>query len=169
MRGPAAYATAPLAVFGWGNPGRGDDALGPRLLARVEAWAEARPDARLEAFPDFQLQIEHVEDLRGRGLALFLDASVTAPAPFAFREVRPSPDASFTSHALSPEALLHAYRRATGLPPPPAFVLAVRGERFELGEDLGPAAERNLEAAWRFLQGLLADPDPGRWRRLLDA
>lgn len=164
----AALALRPLAVFGWGNPGRGDDALGPRLLARVEAWAEAQPDARLEAIPDFQLQIEHVEDLRGRGLALFLDASMAAPAPFAFREARPAPDASFTSHALSPEALLHAFLRATGKAPPPSFVLAVRGERFELGEDLGPAAERNLEAAWRFLQGLLSDPDPDRWRRLAD-
>lgn len=165
---PSGLALQPLAVFGWGNPGRGDDALGPRLLARVEAWAEARADARLDAFPDFQLQIEHVEDLRGRDLALFLDASLAAPVPFAFREVRPAPDASFTSHALSPEALLHAYGRATGEAPPPAFVLAVRGERFELGEELGAAAERNLEAAWRFLQGLLSDPDPGRWRRLAD-
>ncbi len=164
----ASLALKPLAVFGWGNPARGDDALGPRLLARVEAWVEARPDARLEAFTDFQLQIEHVEDLRGRGLALFLDASVAAPAPFAFREARPAPDASFTSHALSPEALLHAFARVTGAAPPPSFVLAVRGERFALGEGLGPAAERNLEAAWRFLQGLLSDPDPARWRSLAD-
>ncbi|MFN8011333.1 MAG: hydrogenase maturation protease [Holophagaceae bacterium] len=162
-----ALALKPLVVFGWGNPGRGDDALGPRLLARVEIWAEAQAEAPLEAIPDFQLQIEHVEDLRGRDLALFLDASVAAPAPFAFREAHPAPDASFTSHALSPEALLHAFARVTGTPPP-AFVLAVRGERFELGEDLGPSAERNLEAAWRFLQGLLSDPDPARWRRLAE-
>ena len=166
--GDAALALKPLAVFGWGNPARGDDALGPRLLARVEAWAEARPDPRLEAIPDFQLQIEHVEDLRGRGLALFLDASMTAPPPFAFREARPAPDASFTSHALSPEALLHAFVRVTGTVPPPSFVLAVRGERFDLGEGLGPGAERNLEAAWRFLQGLLSDPDPDHWRSLTD-
>ncbi len=165
--GEPAVAAAPLAVFGWGNPGRGDDALGPRLLARVEAWSEARPDARLEAIADFQLQVEHVEDLRGRQLALFLDASVTAPAPFAFREIHPAPDASFTSHALAPEALLQAYAQVAGSPPP-AFVLAVRGECFELGEDLGPAAERNLEAAWRFLQRLLSHPDPARWRALAD-
>jgi hydrogenase maturation protease len=168
MRDAVALASQPLAVLGWGNPGRGDDALGPRLLDRVEAWAEARPDPRLEAFADFQLQIEHVEDLRDRALVLFLDASVAAPVPFAFREVHPSPDASFTSHALSPEALLHAYARATGEAPPPAFVLEVRGEHFELGAGLGPAAELNLEAAWRFLQGLLSDPDPARWRRLTD-
>jgi hydrogenase maturation protease len=168
MGGPGAVATLPVAVFGWGNPGRGDDALGPRLLARVEAWAEAHPEARLEAIPDFQLQVEHVEDLRGRGLALFLDASVTAPAPFAFRELHPAPDASFTSHALSPEALLHAFVQVAGAAPPPAFVLAVRGERFDLGEDLGPAAERNLEAAWRFLRDLLSNPDVARWRRLAD-
>ena len=79
-----------LVVFGWGNDARGDDGLGPLLLARV---AGARwPD--VTTIEDFQLQIEHALDLEGADMALFLDASVSAPPPFAFREIEMRRDAT---------------------------------------------------------------------------
>ena len=150
-----------LVVFGWGNDARGDDGLGPLLLARVAraAWAEVR------TIEDFQLQIEHALDLEGADLALFLDAGKGTPAPFAFAEIEPDRGATFTTHALAPEAVLDVYARALGKAPPPAFTLCVRGEQFELGQGLSPEASARLEAAWSFVNELMREPTAESWRR----
>ncbi len=157
-----------LVILGYGNPSRGDDALGSLLLARAEAMAAARGlDAAL--VEDFQLQVEHALDLEERDLALFLDAAESGRAPFQFRRLAPAEDATYTTHAISPEAVLHAFRLVRGAEPPPAFLLGVRGVAFELGEDVSAEAHRNLEAAAAFLAGLLDDPDPRRWTAMAAA
>jgi len=150
-----------LVVFGWGNDARGDDGLGPLLLARV-AGVGFPEVATIE---DFQLQIEHALDLEGAETALFLDAGRGTPAPFVFAEVEPRRGESYTSHAIAPEAVLDVYARSLGKTPPPSFALCVRGERFELGEGLSPEAAERLEAAWDFLQGLMRDRAVEAWRR----
>lgn len=142
---------APVLVLAAGNPSRGDDALGPALAARLEA--AALPG--VEVLVDFQLQVEHALDLAGRQRVIFVDAALDAMPPFELRPVVPGRDASHTSHALSPAAVLETFERITGAPAPEAQVLAVRGEAFEFGEPLSPAACAHLEAAWDFLQALL--------------
>jgi hydrogenase maturation protease len=154
-----------LVVFGWGNDARGDDGLGPMLLDRV--GRAALPD--VTTIEDFQLQIEHALDLDGANLALFLDAGRDTPDPYAFTEIAARRDASHTTHALSPEALLDVYRRSLGREPPPAFVLCVRGESFELGESLTDQARERLEAASEFLMRLMRERTPEAWRRAAQA
>ena len=150
-----------LVVFGWGNDARGDDGLGPLLLQRVAraGWPEVR------AIEDFQLQIEHALDLDGADLALFLDAGKNTPAPFTFAEIEPARALTPTTHALAPEAVLDVYARALRRSPPPAFMLCIRGERFELGEALSPEASERLEAAWAFVQELIGERSVEGWRR----
>ncbi|MBI4913199.1 MAG: hydrogenase maturation protease [Acidobacteria bacterium] len=162
--GEEVLSRAPLVVFGWGNESRGDDGLGPLLLQQVEDLARACPALGLETVLDFQLQVEHVEDLADRRLALFLDASRSAEPPFEFTELREQRDSSFTSHALSPEALLHAHRKVLGTAPPPCFLLAVRGDGFELGDSLSRSASGNMAEAWTFLRSLLTCPTAEAWR-----
>jgi len=101
----------------------------------------------VEVLTDFQLQIEYALDLRGREEVIFVDATVAGDAPFTFESIAPGDDASVTTHALSPRALLAGYARLTGEAPPRATVLAVRGQAFELGEDLSAGALENLERA----------------------
>lgn len=149
-----------LVVLGWGNASRGDDGLGPALLERIEA---AGLDG-VTTIEDFQLQLEHAMDLEGADLALFVDASVAAPTPFAFTETGPREGLTHTSHAMAPEAVLDVYARVMGRRPPPSFVLAIRGEAFALGTEIGPAAAANLEAAWTFLRPLIERPDVEDWR-----
>jgi hydrogenase maturation protease len=157
-----------LVVFGYGNPSRGDDALGPEILARLETERAARADwADIELVPDFQLQIEHALDLEGRGLALFIDASVSSEPPFAFERLEPRRDTSYTSHALTPPAVLHVYAQTTGRAPPPAYVLSVRGYRFGLGQPLSEEARRNLESASAFAVALCSGREPSEWERRL--
>lgn len=156
--GPA--PVAPVVVFALGNASRGDDGIGPEMAARLEAAALPW----IEVIVDFQLQVEHALDLEERRLAVFIDAAIDAVAPCELRHVAPARDASHTSHALSPAAVLETFERVTGRVAPAARVLAVRGESFELGAPLSIAARANLEAAWAALRELLDgardDADP---------
>ncbi len=139
--------TAPTLVLAWGNLSRGDDALGPLCLA---ALREQLPDGlqnQVEFLEDYQLQIEHALDLIGRQRVLFIDASLNCPAPFEVTGLQAGQDTSFTTHALSPQALLQVYQDMQGVAPPPCTLLAIRGEKFELGEPPSPAALAHLEGA----------------------
>lgn len=139
---------APLLVFTWGNPSRGDDALGPLFAqAAGERLAAEIAAGELEILTDFQLQVEHALDLAGRSRVVFVDASVAAKPPFECLPLAAAADPSVTSHSLSPAALLHLAGGLVGEPLPPAWLLAIRGYRFELGEAPTGEAARHLEAA----------------------
>jgi len=133
-----------------GNPSRGDDALGSLFIERAAETLRSEICAgQVELLTDYQLQIEHALDLVGRERIVFVDASVKAEAPYQYARVQPERDESFSTHAMSPAAVLDTHRTVVG-EPPPAWALAIRGSRFELGEGLSPAAAVNLEAALRF-------------------
>lgn len=141
---------APLLVLGVGNPSRGDDALGPMFVERAsEALRGEIASGAVELVTDFQLQIEHALDLEGRTRVVFVDASVSASPPFELSRIEPRRDASCSTHAMSPEAVLETYRGVVG-EPPESWVLAIRGQRFELGEALSEEARGHLEAALAF-------------------
>jgi hydrogenase maturation protease len=145
--------TAPLLVFGWGNASRGDDALGPLFIERLREVLAPRAD--VECLDDYQLQVEHALDLVDRERVLFVDASLSCRAPFAVTALRAAQDASFTTHAMSPQAVMQVYRDLHGEEPPPCLLLAIRGERFELGESPGAAALAHLDAALGWARGWL--------------
>jgi hydrogenase maturation protease len=139
-------------MFGFGNPGRGDDALGPMLVEHLEESAIEN----LFCLADMQLQPEHVTDLADRDLVIFVDADVSCAEPFEFVEVVARKDDSYTSHAMSPAALLHAYLLVYKSAPPQAYLLRIRGYQFELGEMLSDRAAENMRAAIRYM-GEFAD------------
>lgn len=149
-----------LVIFAVGNPSRGDDALGPVLMAELET--QSLPGVTLVT--DFQLQIEHALDLDGHDLALFIDAGTGTPAPFDFYEVSASAGMSITTHALTPSAVLQVHAQLRPVTPP-AFVLCIRGDHFELGEGPGEAARTHLQAARAHLAECLALPEAQAWRQ----
>ncbi len=146
--------TAPILVFTWGNPSRGDDALGPLLAERIDALALAD----VECLTDFQLQVEHALDLRGRQRVLFADASVGIDAPFRISPIAPARDASFTTHAMNPQAVLQAYVDFEGAPPPPCTLLEIGAINLELGAGLSSAAQQHLDDALLWAVGWIKDP-----------
>ena len=135
----------PLLVFGWGNLSRGDDALGPLFIKRL--CAVMGGDVEIEFLDDYQLQLEHALDLVGREHVLFVDASLNCSMPFEASALSAAQDASFTTHTMSPQSLMHVYRTLQGEDPPPCTLLAIRGERFDLGQPPSPAALEHLAAA----------------------
>lgn len=158
--------TAPVVIFVVGNPSRGDDAIGPVICGRLEKWLENEGLAgQFELIEDFQLQIEHALDLQGRQLALFIDAGAKTAAPFTFQRIVAATGIAHTTHELPPAAVLQVYLQTEGNQPPPAFVLCVRGEDFELGEPLSAAAENHLEAAFGWLTQLCRQAVLAEWTR----
>ncbi len=150
----------PVLLFGYGNLSRGDDALGPLLLEYAETHCDL--DA-IEILSDFQLQIEHALDLENRRLVLFVDASVACANAFDFTALEPARDKSYTTHAMSPAAVLDVYQSIKKQTPPPCFLLSIKAEQFELGDGLSANAESNLVEACSFAGRLLSSPDLDFW------
>jgi hydrogenase maturation protease len=137
-------APAPVLVLAVGNPSRGDDAIGPELAARLEA--AALPG--VEVITEFQLQVENALDLVGRERVIFVDAGTGTQAPFELRRVTAATDFLHTSHALSPAAVLAVFQRLNAAAVPESWLLCIRGEVFDLGEQLTSSAVGHIEAAW---------------------
>ncbi len=150
---------APLLVLAVGNPSRGDDALGPLLLERLQQ-SSVMDLGDVELLTDFQLQIEHALDLEERQAVLFVDAArpgtacgATLTPIHAAHRNRP------TSHALSAQEVLHVATQLSGRAPP-AWQLAIEGAQFALGEGLSPVAEHHLTLALTLAQQWLQSPLP---------
>jgi len=141
-------------VIGYGNPGRMDDGLGPALAEKVESWNKPS----VVTLVDYQLNIEYAAEVAEADLVIFIDASTRQTEPFRFYRLEPANRHSFTTHAMVPETVLETSRKVYGKAPP-AFALAVRGNRFELGEGLSSGAKQNMEKAERFLSDLLQPGD----------
>jgi hydrogenase maturation protease len=155
----------PVVIFACGNPSRGDDALGPVLLDRLQAWLDAEGLADgFELIGDFQLQIEHALDLVGRRLAVFIDAGSNSRAPFVFRKITARDMMTHSTHALSPESVLAVFPRICDETPPTAFVLCVLGETFELGEGLSQSAQAHADASFELLKHMCCHPHAEVWQ-----
>jgi hydrogenase maturation protease len=154
--------TKPVLIFTWGNPSRGDDAIGPRVydLLLKEDLAD------VELLTDFQLQIEHTVDLDNRERVLFVDASVSAAEPCEFYRLKPASDDSFTTHAMSPASLLATYVKVNNQAPPPAYMLSIRGYSFDLGLSISEQAGSNLEKSLMLIKRLVSENNGQNWDEL---
>jgi len=143
-------------VFGVGNPSRGDDALGPLFIERLEAWSVTACElpVALATLTDFQWQIEHALDLVDIDVVIFVDASVAATPPFELAPLAANYDATHSTHALSPACLLAVAERL-GQTVPAAWLLAIPGRAFELGAPPSPDSLSCLDAAFEHLRSLL--------------
>ncbi len=139
---------APTLIFGWGNPSRGDDALGPRFVELVEQLAALHPEwGQIDYLTDFQLQVEHALDLQGRQRVLFVDASLEKMSTCTLQAIAAGKDASFTSHSVSPQSILQVYTDIEDCPPPPCYLLRIPAQHCELGAPLSTSAQQHLQDA----------------------
>jgi hydrogenase maturation protease len=144
-----------VTVLGYGNPGRGDDAAGPLLAEKAEQWEI--PGVRVVS--DYQLNVEHAADVAESELGLFIDAALDAADPWELRPVKPMNRNDFTTHAMLPETVMETCRSVYGSPPP-AFVIAVRGENFELGVEPSAAFQQRIDSATKLLEEILRAENP---------
>jgi len=146
-----------ILLIGYGNPGRGDDGLGPALAERISALN--LPGVRVDT--EFQLNVEDAYALLGHSVAVFVDAAVEGAEPFFYREIGAGDEASFGSHSVSPAGLLGLAHQLLGAKTR-GFVLGIRGYEFDVfGAPISTRAQANLDAAIAFLEPRLRAGDPG--------
>ena len=144
-----------ILLLGYGNPGRFDDGLGPAL---ADAMA-ARNIDNVTVESDYQLHVEDAVRIAEHDIVVFADAAVSGPEPYALRRVAPGGEVSFSTHSVSPGALL-ALARDHFQADTAGWLLAVRGYTFDgFGEGLSASATKNLDAAVTFLAECLTQGD----------
>ncbi len=133
-------------LIGYGNPGRGDDGLGPAFARRVAALNLPGLDVEI----DYQLTVDHALMIAGVARVVFADAALDAAAPFYFRPVDATAGGSLGSHSVSPDDAVALSRLLFGAAPA-GFVLGLRGAAFgEMAEGLSEEAQHSLTAAEAF-------------------
>lgn len=158
--------TARLLLIGYGNPGRGDDGLGPALAGRIAALG--LPGVTVEI--DYQLTVDHAAMIAAHDLVILADAAIGLAGPFRLSRVAGRP-AGLGSHQVTPEAALSLAGLLYGVRPP-AWTLAIAGTAFDrIVEGLSPPAQDALERAAARLGPLIeaALQAPGRAEALVDA
>ncbi len=139
---------ADTLLLAWGNPGRGDDGLGPALAELLGA----RAPGVVAVESDYQLQVEDAAECAGHRRVIFADADRSGPEPFSCRRLAPATSGlSFSSHSVSPGGLLALTRQLFGQEPE-AWLVGVRGYEFDsFHEGLSRRARANLAAAADYL------------------
>lgn len=138
-------------LIGYGNPGRGDDGLGPALVDELERAGTPG----LALMSDYQLTIDLAHDIAPFETVVFADAAMTGCEPFSFHSIAPLPPLSFTSHSQRPEGVLYVARALFGAHTR-GWVLGIRGYHFhEFRESLSSEGRRNLEASLAFVRDRL--------------
>ena len=150
-----------MLLIAYGNPGRGDDGLGPAFAERLQE----RTLPNLKVVVDYQLTVEHALLLVDATRVVFVDAVIGSPEPYAFSEISPVPTGTVASHSLSPATVLSLAEMLYGVRLP-AHVLGIGGFEFDrVHEGISPGALRNLDLAKNhFLDWVMQVPPEHRDR-----
>jgi len=144
-----------VLIYGFGNPGRGDDGIGIELARAIEERAGDIPGLNIRVESDCQLNVEDALAVSEADVVVFCDAAEEGWEPFDFNEVFPSMDIAFTTHSMAPASLLALCEELYGKRPK-AYLLAIRGYEWEIKEGLSERAARTLASSIGFLRGFLA-------------
>ena len=136
-----------IIIYGFGNPGRQDDGLGPALISRLEE--ENIQNIKTES--NYQLNIEDALLISEFSTVIFIDASVNCKEPFSYYEIEDVEEFTFTTHSISPGSVLALCKKLFGKYVK-SFILEIRGYEWSLAEGLSPMAQENFEKAYDFLR-----------------
>jgi hydrogenase maturation protease len=136
-----------ILIIGYGNPLRGDDGVGWRVVEALEGLV---PEGATIAV--HQLMPELAEPISRAEVVVFVDAAAEGKPgevnSFALGEDAGCQPAlqSIGSHLTTPDALLAMARELFGRCPP-AYMVTIAEESFELSEALSPAVEAAVPKA----------------------
>lgn len=155
-----------MLLIGYGNPGRGDDGLGPAFAERI---ALARLPG-VEVSVDYQLTVDHVLPVSTAERVVIVDAEIGLDAPYRLGPLAPAASGDLTSHSLSPGEVLALARLLYGHAPD-SHLLGIAGVEFgEIREGLSARAAANLDLAESFFLDWLVvlRPDAARLAEPID-
>ena len=137
-----------VLVIGVGNPVRGDDGLGPALVARLQSLQLGNVTAESA----HQLTIEHAARVAEHDDIVFADAVRDARQAFSFTPISAASDPGGSSHAMGPAQIVALARICFGKTPR-SYLLGIRAHRLDdFAERLSPEATADLDAAVEYLR-----------------
>jgi len=133
-------------ILACGNPLRGDDGVGLRIVEELKRVCRSE---EIEIAVAQQLLPEMAEQISEAEIVIFVDASVTQePGSIAFEPVVTSEgDSESFTHRLSPQTLLRLAGTLYGRSPAHAFALNVGVGSCELNEGLSEPARSSIPQA----------------------
>jgi hydrogenase maturation protease len=147
-----------ILLYGYGNPGRKDDGLGPILVELVEKWIVEERIKNISVDSNYQLNIEDAYTIRDYDIVIFIDASIEDIDDFIITRVEPSEKVNYTMHSVSPSFVLNLCNKLYHYTPE-TFLLHIKGYEFQLQEGLSEKGRNNLESAFTFVKNLLSKPE----------
>lgn len=132
-------------VLGYGNPLRGDDALGSRVAGALAASPGMEHNALIAIETVHQLTPELAEAIARAAIVIFVDAAAPSPdrSPGSVRYGRVEPESlapAVLGHHLTPAQALGYARNLYGANPEGYFA-SVTAESFNFGAPLSPAVQ----------------------------
>ncbi len=140
-----------ICVIGIGNPLRSDDGVADYVCSLFEKYAYKN----VSVITVHQLQTELIDSLLKFEVLVFVDASLDGD-DFQFYELNESNCNSFSSHHLGPELLASLARQLYGKHWT-IRICAIRGYRFQIGDQLSAGAFQNAHKALSFLQSWIVN------------
>lgn len=147
-----------ILIYGYGNPGRQDDGLGPYVVDRLEKWAKNKLLVHISFDSNYQLNIEDAVALSENDIVIFIDASIEEIDNYILTKVEPSPNVDFSMHSASPAYILELCQKMYNKQPQ-TYLLHIKGYEWEMKEELTEKAERNAKDAIFFLQDVIVEPE----------
>ena len=139
-------------VIGYGNELRGDDGVGPKVAAAVDALHLPGVHTLICQ----QLSPEHAEPVSQARVVVFVDAAVDAPREVLLRALEPAGSSQLMAHAADPRTMLALARDVFGHCPE-GWWLTIPAKDTGFSEDLTPEAQRGLEEAVEKIQALCTE------------
>jgi hydrogenase maturation protease len=148
-----------ILVYGYGNPGRQDDALANEMIEKISDWIDKKGIQNVSFDSNYQLNVEDAEVISHYDLVIFVDASIEEINDFILTKVYSS-DAKieFSMHAVSCSYVLDLCNSMYNAKPE-TYLLHIKGYEWEFLEEMTEDAKANLEKAFHFLCEILADID----------
>jgi hydrogenase maturation protease len=140
-----------VCVIGIGNPLRSDDGVADYMCSLIED----NDLGNVSVIRVQQLQTDLIESLLKFEVLVFVDASLDG-ADFQFYELNESNFTSYSSHHLGPELLASLARQLFGKHWT-IRICAIRGYRFQIGDQLSAGAFQNAHKALSYLKSWIDD------------
>lgn len=146
--------TKRILVYGIGNPGRQDDALGILLVDKLESWLKAEALNNVQTDQNYQLNIEDADRIAAFDTVVFADASVADIDSVLLEKVKPDFRADFSMHSVEPPYIVGLCQQMFDRRPE-CYQLHIKGYAFRFMDPVTEKAKENLEKAFQELTGFI--------------
>jgi hydrogenase maturation protease len=130
-----------ILIIGYGNSTRQDDGIGVYVGEVL-----ARELSNIDVEVTQEIGPEVCEELSGYGLVFFVDAGIDQEEDFVIRELSAKFRSTPFSHHIHPETLLAMTERLFNSLPK-AYLVSIKGYRFDFGFEISQEAKINAEKA----------------------